>query len=60
MSALEQWAQTRQVTIAVMAAILEAGDRARSDVPHGDHRIEPAREYVARASELFTRADGES
>ena len=36
-----------------MAATLEAGDRARSDVPHGDTRIFTPQHYAKEAENLY-------
>lgn len=54
---LEDWQHQRVATIAMMAATIEAGDRARSDVPHGDPRIDTPKLYAHRALALFEAVD---
>jgi len=49
-------AEARVSLLALMAASLEAGDRAHA-TPHGDSRTESASAYVRRAGELLAAAD---
>jgi hypothetical protein len=53
---IEQMQHARLHTIALMAATLEAGDRAH-ETPHGDPRIGPVKEYARRAMQLFDMVD---
>jgi hypothetical protein len=63
MITLEEVTLVRLVTLSVMAATLEAGDRARQlpSYDRGDHanviRIEDVEEYAARAIRLFDAVD---
>lgn len=53
----EEHQHQRLYTIALMAATLEAGDRARP-TPDGDWRYEPRVDpYVERATKIFNAVD---